>query len=251
MFPVGLIHTSLGEVARSRPWPKMEEISNIQKVDLKDVDINKTPNRPLRLPFSNSMINRDSLYHKRSLLAYRGTNSGKIQRITKKLFPCHVKRFGAHDGGIGDFPFYSCKLRPTFMMAITMSFKLRKISAFIRETQLQCLDLIPNSGHLPFTMEYWWRAQAFTPPKERGGRQLLFNALNQILMAIKPLMDCRSYLWYPSKQKDGGLVLKFKNSKFRVWYALMGFNGFWDCKGKIECSIQRMPKLLTGKTYFV
>jgi len=68
------------------------------------------------------------------------------------------------------------QIAPTFMMAITMSFKLRKNSAFIRETSYKCLDLIPNSGNA--ITNGIGEEHSIPPPKERGWQdRLLFNAL--------------------------------------------------------------------------
>jgi len=85
--------------------------------------------------------------------------------------------------GIGDFPFYYVQIAP-YMYGNNNAFQTVKNSAFIRETQLQCLDLIPNSG-IAITMDIGDGYCIHPPKKKEVADRLLFNALNQNLWIQK------------------------------------------------------------------
>jgi sialate O-acetylesterase len=83
-------------------------------------------------------------------------------------------------------------------------------SAFIREAQLKCLDLIPNSG-IAITMDIGDEYCIHPPKKKEVADRLLYNALNQTY-GYKTV-DYSSPIYDSLEVKDGGLIVKFKNAE--------------------------------------
>jgi len=111
--------------------------------------------------------------------------------------------------GIGDFPFYYVQIAP-YLYGNNDAFQTVDNSAFIRETQLQSLDLIPNSG-IAITMDIGDDDCIHPPKKKEVADRLLFNALNQTY-GYKTV-DYAAPVFDSLEEKNGGLVLKFKNAE--------------------------------------
>ena len=140
--PVGIIHTSWGG-SKVEAWMSNEVLSGFQSVDLADRDILKnTHGIPTAL--FNAMIHPLIPFTIKGALWYQGESNRNDPENYKKLFPAMVKDW-RNRWAIGDFPFYYVQIAPYAYEDIN-AFEGYKNSAFIREAQLQCLDLIPNSG---------------------------------------------------------------------------------------------------------
>jgi len=111
--------------------------------------------------------------------------------------------------GIGDFPFYYAQIAP-YMYGDNEVFQQPNNSAFIRETQLQCLDLIPNSG-IAITMDIGDDYCIHPPKKKEVADRLLYNALNQTYGFES--VDYAAPIFESQEEKDGGLILKFRNAE--------------------------------------
>ena len=241
--PVGLIHTSWGG-SSVQAWLSKEEISKYQKVDLKDVDINKTPNRTPTALF-NSMIKPLIPYTIKGALWYQGETNRKDPESYKKLFPAMVKDWRTR-WGIGDFPFYYVQIAPYLYDGDNDVFQTSENSAFIRETQLQCLDLIPNSG-IAITMDIGEKHSIHPAKKKEVADRLLFNALNQTY-GYKTI-DGAGPIYDSQEKKDGGLVLKFKNTKYGL-YAFKGLTGF-EIAGEDRVFYSADAKIVDRENVFV
>ena len=103
-----------------------------------------------------------------------------------------------------------------------MSFKSVQNSAFIREAQLQCLDLIPNSG-LAITMDIGDDYCIHPPKKKEVADRLLFNALNQTYGFST--IDGKSPIYDSLSVEDQGIVLTFKHAESGL-FAFENLEGF-------------------------
>ncbi len=123
--------------------------------------------------------------------------------------------------GIGDFPFYYVQIAP-YIYDNNKAFQTVDNSAFIREAQLQCLDLIPNSG-IAITMDIGEENYIHPPKKKEVADRLLFNALNQTY-GYKTV-DYAGPVFDSQELKDDGIILKFKNAETGLYSydALAGF----------------------------
>lgn len=208
--PVGMIHTSWGG-SSVQAWLSKEAIEAYQKVDLDGVDItNGTNHIPTAL--YNSMIHPLVNYTIKGALWYQGESNRREPEKYKILFPAMVKDWRSQ-WGIGDFPFYYAQIAP-FMYGDNEVFTTSDNSAFIRETQLQCLDLIPNSG-MAVTMDIGDDFCIHPPKKKEVADRLLFNALNQTY-DFKSI-DYSGPTFASFEAQDGGLLLKFDNAEMGVF----------------------------------
>ncbi|MCG2459372.1 sialate O-acetylesterase [Flavobacteriaceae bacterium F89] len=240
--PVGLIHTSWGG-SSVQAWISKEEISKYQTVDLRYVNIDKGTNH-IPTALFNSMIEPLIPYTIKGVLWYQGESNRQEPENYKKLFPAMVKDWRTR-WGIGDFPFYYVQIAP-FLYGDNDVFQTADNSAFIRETQLQCLDLIPNSG-IAITMDIGEEFNIHPAKKKEVADRLLFNALNQTygystIVGAGPIYDSKDY-------KDNGLLLKFKNADNGL-YAHDGLTGF-EIAGQDRVFYPAEAKITDRKNVFV
>jgi sialate O-acetylesterase len=204
--PVGMIHTSWGG-SSVQAWISNEVMSTHQKIDLEDVDITQRTNH-IPTALYNAMINPLIPYTLKGVLWYQGESNRNEPEVYKKLFPAMVKDWRTR-WEIGDFPFYYVQIAP-FLYGNNDAFQTVENSAFIRETQLQCLDLIPNSG-IAIAMDIGEENYIHPPKKKEVADRLLFNALNQTY-GYKTI-DYASPTYDSLELKDGGIMLQFKNAE--------------------------------------
>lgn len=204
--PVGMIHTSWGG-SSVQAWISNEMISNYQTVDLQEVDIeNRTNHIPTAL--YNAMIHPLIPFTIKGALWYQGESNRMEPDNYKKLLPAMVKDWRQR-WKIGDFPFYYVQIAP-YMYGNNDHFNTVENSAFIRESQLQCLDLIPNSG-IAITMDIGDDYCIHPPKKKEVADRLLFNALNQTYGFST--IDYASPVYESHEVKDGAIILKFKHAE--------------------------------------
>jgi len=204
--PVGMIHTSWGG-SNIHAWISKDMLSAYQEVNIENLDISKkTQHIPTAL--FNSMINPLTSYTIKGALWYQGESNRKKPEEYKELFPAMVKDWRTR-WGIGDFPFYYVQIAP-FLYGNNEVFQEVDNSAFIREAQLQCLDLIPNAG-IAITMDIGEENYIHPPKKKEVADRLLFNALNQTYG--HKTVDCAAPIFDSQSVKDGGIILNFKNAE--------------------------------------
>ena len=208
--PVGMIHTSWGG-SSVQAWISNEMISQYQEVDLSEVDITKGTNH-IPTALYNAMIHPLIPFSIKGALWYQGESNRNEPEVYKELFPAMVKDWrGRWD--IGDFPFYYVQIAP-YMYGGNDAFDSVDNSAFIREAQLQCLELIPNSG-IAITMDIGDDYCIHPPKKKEVADRLLFNALNQTYGFST--IDYAGPKYESMETKDGGLLLKFSNAETGVF----------------------------------
>ncbi len=208
--PVGMIHTSWGG-SSVQAWISKEVISTHQEVDLDTVDIlYRTNHIPTAL--YNGMIHPLIPFTIKGALWYQGESNRLEPQKYTELFPAMVKDWRTR-WGIGDFPFYYVQIAP-YWYNNTAAFGTAHNSAFIREAQLQCLDLIPNSG-IAITMDIGDDLCIHPPKKKEVADRLLFNALNQTYGITA--VDYAGPIYDLQENKNGGILLKFKNAETGVF----------------------------------
>jgi len=204
--PVGLIHTSWGG-SSVQAWMSNEVMSTFETVNLEDVDIKKRTNR-IPTALFNSMINPLIPYAIKGALWYQGESNRTEPENYKKLFPAMVKDWRTR-WNIGEFPFYYVQIAP-YLYGDNNVFQKYENSAFIREAQLQCLDLIPNSG-IAITLDLGEKNFIHPPKKKEVADRLLLNALNQTY-GFKTV-DGASPIYDSQEIKDNSIILTFKNAE--------------------------------------
>lgn len=240
--PVGMIHTSWGG-SRVEAWISKEVMSSYQTVNLDDVDITKRTNH-IPTALFNAMINPLIPYTIKGALWYQGESNRNNPEGYQELFPAMVKDW-RNRWDIGDFPFYFVQIAP-FNYTGNEVFTAKENSAFIRETQLQCVDIIPNSG-IAITMDIGEQYCIHPAKKKEVADRLLFNALNQSYGY--ETIDYAGPVYDSKENKDGGLILKFKNAESGL-YAFEGLLGF-EVAGEDKVFYPAQAKITSGKQVFV
>lgn len=240
--PVGMIHTSWGG-SKVEAWISSDVLSKHQKINLENVDISKKTQHIPTVLF-NSMINPLTNYTIKGALWYQGESNKDNPKNYEKLFPAMVKDWRSR-WNIGDFPFYYVQIAP-YIYRGNDKFQTVENTAFIRESQLKCLDLIPNSG-IAITMDIGDDYCIHPPKKKEVADRLLFNALNQTYN-LKSI-DYKTPIFDSQELKDNGLLLKFKNAKNGL-FAYNSLEGF-EIAGEDKVFYPAKAKIVDRKNVFV
>jgi sialate O-acetylesterase len=215
--PVGLIHSSWGG-SLIEAWMSSEALGSIKKIDLSNVDLKRGNRFPTVL--FNAMINPLIPYTIKGTIWYQGEANTSQPTLYKSLFPAMVKDWRSR-WGIGDFPFYYVQIAP-FAYSKQNRLDDADNSAFLREAQLQCLDLIPNSG-MAVTLDIGTEHIIHPPDKKDVADRLLYNALNKTY-GYKAI-DYSGPVFDSMYMKNGGIYISFKNAE-KGLYAFDKLSGF-------------------------
>ena len=240
--PVGLIHTSWGG-SKVEAWISKEAMDNFQTVNLDDVDINKQTNH-IPTALFNAMINPLIPYTIKGALWYQGESNRDNPSEYKERFPAMVKDWRSR-WNIGDFPFYYVQIAP-FLYGDNSAFEVSTNSAFIRETQLQCIDLIPNSG-IAITMDIGEAGCIHPAKKKEVANRLLFNALHKTYGY--ETIDFSGPIFDSMLDSEEGLLLQFKNAE-KGLYAFSDLNGF-EIAGEDKVFYSANAKIINGNRVLV
>jgi sialate O-acetylesterase len=216
--PVGLIHASWGG-SIVQAWMSKEVMSVYKKIDLDKVDLKKRAQYNPTVLY-NSMIKPLIPFTIKGALWYQGESNRNEPNNYKKYFPAMVKDWRTR-WGIGDFPFYYVQIAP-YLYGNNDAFQTNDNTTFLREAQLQCLDLIPNSG-IAITMDIGDEKTIHPPKKKEVADRLLFNAVNQTYGYKN--VDYAGPIYKSLEKKDGGILLNFNNAE-KGLYAYDGLTGF-------------------------
>ncbi len=216
--PVGLILSAWGG-SSVQAWMSTEALSPYQKVDLTNRDINVKPNA-IPTALYNSMMHPLIPYTIKGAIWYQGESNVEEAEKYKKLFPAMIENWRKR-WAIGNFPFYYVQIAP-YIYSGNETVQNSKNSAFIREVQLQCLDLIPNSG-IAITMDIGAENPIHPPKKKEVADRLLYNALNQTYSFTT--INYEGPRFESMEVKDAGLLIKFKNEDNGI-YSYNGLEGF-------------------------
>lgn len=208
--PVGIIHSSWG-ASFVEAWMSKESLEKYQKIDLEKADM-KISNR-VQTALFNAMINPLIPYTIKGALWYQGEANRTQPDEYKNLFPEMVKDWRLR-WGIGDFPFYYAQIAPFTYNDCN--------SAFFREAQLNCLDIIPNSG-MAITLDIGAENVIHPPQKKEVADRLLFYALHQTYGY--GAVDCDGPRYKSAKIEDGEIILSFEHATQGL-YAYDGLKGF-------------------------
>jgi len=203
--PVGMIHTSWGG-SIVEAWISKEVLSEFQEIDIEEADLARSNH--VKTALFNAMISPLIPYAIKGALWYQGESNRFHPDDYKTLFPAMVKDWRTR-WDIGDFPFYYVQIAP-YIYEGNDRFQGMENSAFIREAQLQCLDLIPNTG-MAVTMDIGDDYCIHPPKKKEVADRLLFNALNQTYGYDQ--LDCYSPVYDTLELRDSAIVLSFKHAE--------------------------------------
>lgn len=217
--PVGLIHTSWGG-STVQAWMSVESIAPYQAVDLDDEDLAKRANR-IPTALFNGMINPLVPFTIKGAIWYQGESNRNEPELYKKLFPAMVEDWRARWQS-DVFPFYFVQIAPFAYGDKRDEFQSVGNSAFIREAQLQCVELITNSG-IAITMDIGDPTSIHPPKKKEVADRLLYNALNKTYGYSA--VDGDAPVFESLVNQENGLVLSFGHADTGL-YAFGELTGF-------------------------
>ncbi len=203
--PVGLIHCSWGG-SKIEAWMSASSLTPFQEVTLPKGDISKIARRTPTVLF-NAMLHPLLPYTIKGVLWYQGESNRSQPEAYKQLFPALVKDWRKR-WQIGEFPFYYVQIAP-YGYDDNSSFQNANNSAFIREAQLQCLELIPNSG-IAITLDIGRKNSIHPPQKKEVALRLLYNALHQTYGYNS--IAYATPIFKTLEPHANGLILNFKNA---------------------------------------
>ncbi|MEO9891552.1 sialate O-acetylesterase [Aurantibacter sp.] len=240
--PVGMIHTSWGG-SSVQAWLSKDKMESFEKVDLSAVNITKGTNH-IPTALYNAMIHPLIPYTIKGALWYQGESNRNEPHKYKELFPAMVEDWRTK-WNIGDFPFYFVQIAP-YLYGDNEVFTTSANSAFIREVQLQCLDLIANSG-IAITMDIG-EAECIHPAKKKEvADRLLYNALNKTYGFST--VDYKGPLYKSHEIKEDGVILSFENAETGL-YSFKGLKGF-EIAGEDKVFYPAEAKIIDRKFVFV
>jgi len=241
--PVGMIHTSWGG-SKVEAWISNDMLSGFQEVNLEGVNLSKgTQNIPTVL--YNAMIHPLIPYTIKGALWYQGESNRNNPEGYKSLFPAMVKDWRTR-WGIGDFPFYFVQIAPFTYRDNEHDYQHPKNTAFMREAQLECLELIPNSG-IAITLDIGSKQTIHPPKKKEVADRLLFNALNKTY-GFKTVDFLAPH--YESYVIDNSsIVVSFKNAEMGL-FSFDELNNF-EIAGKDKVFYPAKAKIIDSKKVLV
>jgi sialate O-acetylesterase len=119
-------------------------------------------------------------------------------------------------------------------------------AAFLREVQMQCLDLIPNSG-IAITMDIGVDRMIHPPRKKEVADRLLYNALHHTYEYKG--VDYSGPVYDSMEVKDGGIYLTFRGAESGL-YSTGELNGF-DIAGPDKVFYPATASIVRGRQVFV
>ncbi|MFY0606985.1 MAG: sialate O-acetylesterase [Cyclobacteriaceae bacterium] len=203
--PVGLIHSSWGGT-RVEVWMSEESISPYRKVDLTELESDDIKPRSTPSVLYNSMIQPLIPFTIKGALWYQGESNRNNPDEYKLLFPAMVKGW-REQWELGEFPFYYVQIAP-YSYGNNDAFQGVSNTAFQREAQLQCLDLIPNSG-MAVTIDLGKEKFIHPPNKKEVADRLLYNALGKTYGYGE--LNFQSPVYESMSISEEGVVLSFTN----------------------------------------
>jgi sialate O-acetylesterase len=221
--PVGMIHSSWGG-SLVEAWMSKESLSAIKEVDLTGLDLARGNRFPTVL--FNAMINPLIPYTIKGALWYQGESNASRPEEYEKLFPAMVEDWRTR-WGIGNFPFYYVQIAPyEYDWEDSEKAEEDHLIAQMRESQQQCLDLIPNSG-MAVLMDIGTETVIHPPIKKAVADRLLYNALNKTYGY--GAIDFSGPVYDAMQIVDDGILVTFRHAE-RGLYS-KGDSQNWEIAG--------------------
>lgn len=166
-IPIGLIHTSWGG-SKVEAWMDVQTLANFKSIKLPESIPKKQQNQTPSLLY-NAMIHPFVGYGIKGVIWYQGESNVIDPKGYKELFPAMIKSW-RENWNQGDFPFYFVEIAP-------FNYKQGN-SAFLRESQLQTMQTVLNTGMVT-TIDLGNCNNIHPSEKEPIGNRLAYLALSE------------------------------------------------------------------------
>lgn len=240
--PVGIILSSWGG-SRIEAWMSQEAMLISEEDYLAELDTTlKEKWKPTAL--YNAMINPLIPFAIKGVLWYQGESNRKHPEQYKVFLPNMVADWRDRWKS-GEFSFYQVQIAP-FKYKTVDAFGNLLNTALMREAQIECGNLIPNSGTV-VTLDVGDPNWIHPPYKKEVADRLLYNALNQTYGFST--IDYLAPSYDSLELKDAGLLLSFNNNDAGL-YAYGEINNF-EIAGNDKVFYPAKASIISRKQLFV
>lgn len=217
--PVGLICSSWGG-ANIQAWTDKETLSAFPEVSFQNLNkdisqISKLNQEPALL--YNGMISPLLNYTFKGTIWYQGEANRSEAPLYKKIFPAMVKSWRGKFNN-PDMPFYYVQIAPFCGRDCDAT-----ENAELRQVQLDCLKIIPNSG-MAVTSDIGEGPNVHPPDKNDVGKRLALWALAKTYNINIPFSG--PLISKARKDSAGNIVLHFDHVKNGFFSTEQELNGF-------------------------
>lgn len=218
--PVGLIHAAWGGTD-VRSWMSNEVLNEYEAFSPEEIVLDGSwqDGRNFTSLF-NGMIHPLIPYAMRGALWYQGEANRNWPEAYEKLLPAMVRDWRDR-WNVGEFPFYYVQIAP-YNYGDPEAYEKPKNSAYMRESQLNCVDLIPNSG-MAVTLDLGESFTIHPPKKKEIGDRLFYLAMNKTYGF--ETVDFSGPVYASHEVKGDSMMLKFDHAEQGL-YASEGLTDF-------------------------
>lgn len=208
--PVGLIHASWGG-SEIEAWMSEEALQPI-KPFVKDSFTFKRALNHTPTALFNAMIKPLIPFSVKGFLWYQGESNRYEPLLYEKLFPAMVNDWRTRWQN-EEMPIYYVQIAPYHYRA-RQAFDSIDNTAYLREAQLKCMDVIPYSG-MAVTLDVGEEGCIHPAHKKEVADRLLYQALNKTY-GYKTV-DCDGPKYKSIEIKDGGIYIEFNNAENGIY----------------------------------
>ena len=215
--PIGMIHVSWGG-ASIESWMGKETLRMYPEINLDAVTLN-TP-LPQQTPtlLYNGMLRPVSNFTVRGFIWYQGETNIPNYKKYVSLFPTMVNEWRKLFKGGEKMPFYYVQIAP-----YQYGGNDKAESAFLRESQLRCASIIPNSG-MAVTMDKGEEKCIHPAEKEIVGERLAYQALAKTYQFKN--LPCDGPVFQSLKKENNKLLLTFDHAEMGLYPMYVELPGF-------------------------
>lgn len=201
--PIGMIHISWGG-SNVQAWMSLENLKMFPEFNVSQIDMKSKS--PMRIPTAlyNGMFYPVSKYNIKGVIWYQGESNIGEAELYKKMFPAMVKEWRTNIG-LGEIPFNYVQIAP-----YRYNGSDNVTSPLIREAQLECLELIPNT-EMVVTMDIGDENLIHPAEKETIGKRLAYITLAKNYGFDK--IPYASPIYLSKEIKGNKIILTFKNQE--------------------------------------
>jgi sialate O-acetylesterase len=203
-IPIGLISCNWGG-SNVEAWMDAQTLKDFSDIKIpQPADSIKRPNQTPTALY-NGMLHVILGYGIKGVIWYQGESNRMGADEYAQLLPAMVKQW-RNEWGMGEFPFYYSQIAP---YNYGKPSKEKDNSAYLRDVQRKCLDVIPNSG-MSVLMDIGEEYSIHPSNKKAGGERLALLALHQTY-GMKGF-GYASPLYEKLSVKDSTATIYFKNA---------------------------------------
>lgn len=216
-IPIGIVHFSWGG-ASIETWMSENKLKKYGHIDLSNIEIH--PHAPQQIPtlLFNGMLSPLANYSVKGFIWYQGETNIPTYQYYTSLFADLVSEWRALFANGEELPFYFVQIAP-----FQYDGSQKRESAFLREAQMKCLEVVPNTG-MAVTLDVGELQCIHPAKKEIVGKRLAYQALNKTYNFKN--IPCDGPVLGDIEQLEDKLIVNFENAKHGLYPMFVELEGF-------------------------